>query len=219
MLQLVKSEKRAAVRKQWMLRARNLEPEICRLFGHIDADGSSAIDLPEFLKAAADAGLHDTKALEALFQCKDADGNGVLDVAEFIECVYLGIRLLPQLASVCTHCGLALAVPVCALSHACPILCKPLAVSSATALGSWSASMTLSKLLQRRATRRRSARSASIASTRSLHAQSKLATATAATGAPRSRMSSAPRRSKRGCWQRGARALHARASRAAAPRT
>ena len=109
MLQLVKSEKRAAVRKQWLVRARNLEPEICRLFGYIDADGSNAIDLPEFLKAAADAGLHDERKLEALFRRKDADGNGVLDVAEFIECARVGTaRAALALADACNApCGLA----------------------------------------------------------------------------------------------------------------
>jgi hypothetical protein len=42
MLRLVRTEQRALARRAWMARARDLEPEILRLFGHIDRNGSRA---------------------------------------------------------------------------------------------------------------------------------------------------------------------------------
>jgi len=96
MMRLVRAEQRALARRAWMARATDLEPEICRLFGHVDRNGSKSIDLPEFLQAAADAGLRDTAKMEALFRAKDEDGNGTLDVSEFICLVGDCPRLLER---------------------------------------------------------------------------------------------------------------------------
>jgi len=102
MLRLVRSEQRAIARRQWMQRARHLEPEICRLFGYIDSDGSKTIALQEFLKAAADAGINDTETMEALFHSKDTDQKGTLDIAEFTSLVGDCPRLLERFDDIVT---------------------------------------------------------------------------------------------------------------------
>jgi len=69
-------------RRSWQTLASGKGDKVISLFGSMDADGSSTIDIKEFQATAAAAGL-DGDEVAALFQKYDADGNGALDLEEF----------------------------------------------------------------------------------------------------------------------------------------